>query len=123
MHSPFMAIITDPSHNQFASLWKAAAAYAYGRPPPTVKLESDAPEDTGEVVVARLVAALPNLLAMVPDARAKMVEALDNAEVVPAEQIARVQSIYECERMLKAPARKEVTTEPTGEEGLPARTS
>ena len=41
VHAAFMAIITDPSHNQFTSLWKSAAAYAYGRPPQTVKLESD----------------------------------------------------------------------------------
>ena len=37
----FMSIITDPSHSQFTSLWKAVASYAYGRPPQTVKLERD----------------------------------------------------------------------------------
>jgi hypothetical protein len=41
VQAAFMAIITDPSHGQFTSLWKAAAAYAYGRPPQTIKLGKD----------------------------------------------------------------------------------
>ena len=41
MHDAFMSIITDPSHSQFTSLWKSAAAYAYGRPPQRVELATD----------------------------------------------------------------------------------
>ena len=78
----FLAVITDSEHKQFATLWKSAAAYAYGKPPATLKIEREATPETGEQVMARLVHALPNLIAFVPDARLKMAEALANAENV-----------------------------------------
>ena len=36
-----MVITTDPSHNQFTSLWKAAAAYAYVKPLQSPKVEKN----------------------------------------------------------------------------------
>ena len=53
VHAAFMLILTDPSHNQFTSLWKAAAAYAYGRPPQTIKLATD--DDRPQAIVVRRV--------------------------------------------------------------------
>ncbi len=47
-----MAIITDPSHSQFTALWKAAAAYAYGRPPQTVRLHK---EGTPTITIRRII--------------------------------------------------------------------
>ncbi len=76
----FLAIIEDPEHKQFTALWKSAAAYAYGQPPQKLKLETDAPQDRGEEIMARLVEALPNLVALIPAARLKMAEALHGAE-------------------------------------------
>ena len=51
VQAAFMAIITDPSHSQFTSLWKAAAAYAYGKPPQTVKLAPN--DDHPEIMVIK----------------------------------------------------------------------
>lgn len=53
VHDAFMAIITDPSHSQFTSLWKAAASYAYGRPPQTIKLATN--DDSPQTIVIRRV--------------------------------------------------------------------
>ena len=53
VHDAFMSIITDPSHSQFTSLWRAAAAYAYGRPPQTIKLATD--DDRPQAIVVRRV--------------------------------------------------------------------
>ena len=53
VHDAFMTIITDPSHSQFTSLWKAAASYAYGRPPQTIKLATN--DDRQQTIVVRRV--------------------------------------------------------------------
>ena len=72
----FMSIITDPSHSQFTSLWKAAASYAYGRPPQRVELATD---------TRRSEALTPERLAR------------------DWERIKRIRSIEELEKMLTEP--------------------
>ncbi len=54
VHDAFMTIITDPSHSQFTSLWKAAAAYAYGKPPQTIELGTASTEPE-EIRVTRFI--------------------------------------------------------------------
>ena len=76
----FLSIITDPEHTQFTALWRSAVAYAYGRPPQMSKVDSPANQGTGEQIMNRLVDALPVLLAIRPEMREKMRQALGDTE-------------------------------------------
>ncbi len=69
----------------FLTALQYATAYSYGKPPQTVKLEDGRQTGTGEQAMARLVEALPRLMAMVPGARAKMLETLEDGNVVEAD--------------------------------------
>lgn len=70
----------------FIAALSYATAYAYGKPPQTLKVEKTNGQhsETGEELVSRVMQALPRLLTMIPGARDQMLEALSDGRVIEA---------------------------------------
>ena len=66
----------------FMSALQYSTDHGFGKAPQTLKLEGDRRQDSGEAMMARVLEAVPNMLAMVPGAREQVEQALRDADNV-----------------------------------------